>query len=65
MIRRRALIAAEVVARPTAGAAVVVTAREVRKDAVAATCERPGTRMVHCHVLDHEVAGMMTSIAVK
>lgn len=29
---------------------------------VAVTFERPGTWMVHCHILDHEDAGMMTSI---
>ncbi|GIG26460.1 MULTISPECIES: multicopper oxidase family protein [Cellulomonas] len=46
--------------------------REVWKDTVAVppdsyvdvavTFEQPGTWMVHCHILDHEDAGMMTSI---
>lgn len=29
---------------------------------VAVTFDQPGTWMVHCHILDHEDAGMMTSI---
>jgi len=46
--------------------------REVWKDTVAVppdsyvdvavTFDQPGTWMVHCHILDHEDAGMMTSI---
>lgn len=32
---------------------------------VAVTFDKPGEWMVHCHILDHEDGGMMTSIIVK
>ncbi|MHB8072909.1 multicopper oxidase domain-containing protein [Desulfosporosinus fructosivorans] len=29
------------------------------------TMTNPGTWMLHCHILDHEVGGMMTSIVAN
>lgn len=49
--------------------------RETRKDTlnvpageyvdIAFTMTNPGTWMLHCHILDHEDGGMMTSIVAK
>ncbi len=32
---------------------------------IAFTMTNPGTWMLHCHILDHEDGGMMTSIVAK